>query len=182
MMLLRSLLLSLALGVGFPVATLAMPVTIDVYTVPDFDTGHFGGADACTDLFGCDAGGVLFADLDGSVLSNLHGDILVSGVGAMSVTDGTFDFSGVDDSWFVTSELGGFDIAAMSLEGSDLRFLAESQHSHCGDFYCKRVLLRFGGHLGDGGAGDGGPSLPEPSAALLFGLGAVAVSRRVSRR
>lgn len=176
-MMLRMLML-LCLLLTLPIATLATPVSFDVLSDPELDTGHWGGGGIgdCAARWGCRAAGTLYGDLEGDVLSNLSGEIFIRGVGSVSVTDGMFDFGGTEDSWFSTDALGGFDVGAILWNEDGLRFQAQSWDPYCQSWGCKRLRLRFRGRT------VGGPSVPEPNAALLFGLGAVAVSRRVARR
>lgn len=187
-MLLRALFASLLLAL--PTAALATPVSIEI--VPDddgalSDPGTFSTIDGdCSTglLSSCGGGysglsGTLQGDLAGDVLSGLSGDIHVEGLGTLYVSNGLLDLGGGLDS-FLSTNFGTFHFGSFGWTGSS-GFWAYGSNwgSYCNLWGCKRFWLRLQGQIDSDAPGT---QVPEPSAALLFGLGALVVSQRVTRR
>ena len=157
-----------------PIAGAATPIVVELDGgSPDSTTGTSLATSGA-------AGGSLAGDLDGNMLTGLSGEI-VRDFGTLTVTGGSFDFSGTTNSWFSTDALGHFDVYQLIADAGRLLIWAKSACTTEGTWSCKSTWVRLSGVF-EPPDDKKDPAVPEPSAALLFGLGTVVVSSRISRK
>ncbi|MFQ5697145.1 MAG: hypothetical protein ACE5IL_02540 [Myxococcota bacterium] len=188
-----------ALAIGVPLPAGALPVAIDLSMGTN---GSFGFSDlhAATgseilvngnSYFASGTAsmltGTLFADLQGNVFSGIHGALRYSGAlgsGSLTVVGGSLDFGVAPDTMLgslKTLELGEFFYlnhtfagTANSFDGQNLRLWGNNWNAIT---EIAGPTNRFGSDLG----GRVRP-VPEPTAALVFGVGSLLVSGALRRR
>lgn len=178
---LRATLATLAVGL-LSSAAQAIPVALTIGDgyVPGFKYSQLHTCHDQSCMSGWNLGdmsGELIGDLKDGVLLNLEGEIHIGGVvNTTYQTSGYFDFTdGGAGGKLLLEGLGEFEFAntilagpANSFDGTNI-YAWGGLHGNCG--------YRYGMDLG----GTVGP-VPEPSAALLFGMGTLVVGAHSRRR
>lgn len=161
-----------------PLGASAVPIEIEL--IGDTAAATATLSLGCTTRGGCGSPviGTLFADMHGSLLTGVRGDVRIDGMGSVSVLDGAFDLTGRTSSFFVTNLFGTFTFSQVSWSGGNFSFWGGNWSDGCTSYLgCKLVWLRLRGRIEEPGT-----EIPEPNSAPLFGAGAFLVSRRVARR
>jgi hypothetical protein len=173
------LLLALLFSV-LPLAASAVPIEIELIgDTLGSSTSAFGVDCATRSTCGTQVIGTLSANLDGNLITGVRGNVLIDGLGSVGVLDGAFDLTGRTSSYFVTGLFGSFYFSQMNWYDGYFSFWGGNWTSGCTSYFgCKLLWLRLRGRIEETTPAN----VPEPSAALLFGAGALLVSRRVSRR
>ncbi|MCP5058056.1 MAG: hypothetical protein GY937_15225 [bacterium] len=189
MLLVRSLTVLVLLMA--PIQALAIPVTLDVQTgsVPGFSYSWLHAADACGSggywMCGTTPNqtvtGSLTANQTGNAFSGISGNLLI---GATSqVVSGSLDFSvasGASLGSLTIGSLGTFDFVNQNMSGPANGFSGGVISLWGQNFAPSKTPVKGG--YGIDLSFKVSPAIPEPSAALVFGLGALIVRTGARRR
>jgi hypothetical protein len=176
-------LLLAALFSVLPLAASAVPIEIElVGNTLESSTSTISFDCATRSSCGTQVLGTLSANLSGNLITGVHGNVLIDGLGSVGILDGAFDLTGKTSSYFTTSLFGSFYFSQMSWSNGYFSFWGGNWSQGCTSVLgCKLLWLRLLGRI-EPVPPSAPANVPEPSAALLFGAGAFIVSRRVSRR
>lgn len=197
---LRFLIPTLALVVGSSSASAATLVDIHLESGSEggfgFSTLHSaeGSCTWITDYQFCMNGrqrtsvsGVLHAEQHGLVLQGIQGELALGTGSVLTVSDGVIDLTGEEDEFgsFLETDLGTFHFYNHSFAGPANGFDGESLRLWGNNWSNEGIGDPGGDHERWGldlGGKVGSAPVPEPGAALAFGLGTVILRSGLRRR